>query len=564
VSFSYERYGPAAVLGLEFTVRPGEKIAVVGASGAGKSTLAKLLLRFSDPDHGSITIDDIDVRELSYADLYRNVAAVLQETLVFDGTIRDNIVWGRPDASEADVIAAASAADAHEFIEALPLGYDTRVGQRGRMLSGGQRQRLAIARAMIRDAPILLLDEPTTGLDAESTRRVLAPLRRLMAGRTTLIISHNLLTVTDADRILFLEGGRITGQGPHSVLLASSPGYAHLYRLHGSDGGAAAATVAEPAGDARWRRPARVEQGVGSAGLTEPAVSARSEVAAVFEVSGKGEARSPAGLSSMLAGSVPGRRVRPTPHERCLRVDRVRLHGPGVAAGALGEVSFTVEPDRCLAILGSDWVGKSTLLRLLAGVEEPVHGTIQLRGRPIRDCDAAGLSVSLMRLVPEEARGSIADFIKGGRAARAAEVVAAARAADAHRFITALPSAYATPLSGSRLTGGERVRVALARALLGEPDLLLLDDPTGGLDVRERNDVLALLCTVGVGRIVVVATNDRLVAAGADHRLWLDDPGATGGGFRSGRRGGVRPLSVVSGMSNTGRFAAATARLRRS
>jgi ATP-binding cassette subfamily B protein len=162
---------------------------------------------------------------------------VLQETLVFDGTVRDNILWGRPEARERDVVAAAMAADAHEFICGLPDGYDTRIGQRGRMLSGGQRQRLAIARAMIRNAPVLLLDEPTTGLDAGSTERVLAPLRRLMAGRTSLIISHNLLTVSDADRILFLERGRITAAGTHTELLANAPAYAQLYRLHqqGSD-----------------------------------------------------------------------------------------------------------------------------------------------------------------------------------------------------------------------------------------------------------------------------------------------------------------------------------------
>ena len=177
-------------------------------------------------------LDGVDLRELSLADLRRNLAPVLQETLVFDGTVRDNILWGRPEARERDVVAAAIAADAHEFISALPDGYDTRIGQRGRMLSGGQRQRLAIARAMIRNAPVLLLDEPTTGLDAGSTERVLAPLRRLMEGRTSIMISHNLLTVTDADPILFLEQGRILGAGTHEQLLASPRGYAQLYRLH--------------------------------------------------------------------------------------------------------------------------------------------------------------------------------------------------------------------------------------------------------------------------------------------------------------------------------------------
>ena len=217
---------------VRFAVAPGQKIAVVGASGAGKTTLTKLLLRFYDPDRGRITLDGIDLREMSLADLRRNLAVVLQETLVLDGTIRDNILWGRPDAPERDVVAAATAADAHEFIAALPDGYDTRVGQRGRLLSGGQRQRLAVARARIRNAPVLLLDAPPTGLDAASTERVVAPLRRLMAGRTSLIISHNLLTVTDADLILYLEKGRITAGGTHQRLLACSPGYAQLYRMH--------------------------------------------------------------------------------------------------------------------------------------------------------------------------------------------------------------------------------------------------------------------------------------------------------------------------------------------
>ena len=157
---------------------------------------------------------------------------------MFDGTIADNIRWGRPDATDDDVERAARAADVHRFVQDLPDKYATRVGQRGRLLSGGQRQRLAIARAMIRDAPVLLLDEPTTGLDAESTERVLAPLRRLMAGRTTLMISHNLLTVTDADRIVFLEDGRIGAVGAHAELLTRSPGYARLYRLHHPDAAA--------------------------------------------------------------------------------------------------------------------------------------------------------------------------------------------------------------------------------------------------------------------------------------------------------------------------------------
>ena len=232
VAFTYPGTERPALSGIDLEIAPGEKVAVVGASGAGKTTLTKLLLRFYDPVEGHVALDGRDIREISLSDLRRNVAAVLQETLVFDGTIADNIRWGRPDASDDDVERAARAADVHRFVQDLPDGYATRVGQRGRLLSGGQRQRLAIARAMIRDAPVLLLDEPTTGLDAESSERVLAPLRRLMTGRTTLLISHNLLTVTDADRIVYLEGGRVGAVGTHTELLIRCPGYAHLYRLH--------------------------------------------------------------------------------------------------------------------------------------------------------------------------------------------------------------------------------------------------------------------------------------------------------------------------------------------
>jgi ABC-type multidrug transport system fused ATPase/permease subunit len=232
LSFQYPGTDRPTLSGIDLAVGPGQRLAVVGASGAGKSTLAKMLLRFFDPDSGSIILDGRDLRDLSFADLRHNITPLLQETLVFDGTIRENILWGRPDATEEEVLRAAAAADADSFISQLPEGYDTRVGQRGRLLSGGQRQRIAIARAMIRDAPVLLLDEPTTGLDAESTQRVLRPLRRLMEGRTTIIISHNLLTVTDADQIIYLENGSITARGTHTELLASSPGYARLYRLH--------------------------------------------------------------------------------------------------------------------------------------------------------------------------------------------------------------------------------------------------------------------------------------------------------------------------------------------
>ncbi|MFD4944311.1 ABC transporter ATP-binding protein [Streptomyces sp. NPDC058239] len=240
VSFRYPGTSRWALSNVSFHVPPGTTLALVGASGAGKSTVGKLQLRFYDPDQGAILLDGTDLRDLQVSELRENVAVVLQETLVFHGTVRENIAYGRPDAAEPDIVAAARAADAHDFIRLLPEGYDTVVGQRGRTLSGGQAQRLAIARAMIRDAPVLILDEPTTGLDARSGRRIMEPLRRLMAGRTTVVISHNLLTVRDATSTVVLDHGRVVESGTHEDLLLRGGPYARLHRLNGVTGPALA------------------------------------------------------------------------------------------------------------------------------------------------------------------------------------------------------------------------------------------------------------------------------------------------------------------------------------
>lgn len=221
----------AALDGLDLQVEAGSSVALVGPSGAGKSTLFDMLLRFYDPQHGSILVDGIDIRELDLENLRRQFAIVSQQPAMFTGNVRDNIRYGRPEASDEEVEAAARAAYADEFIEQLPQRYDSFLGEAGIRLSGGQRQRLAIARAILRDAPILLLDEATSALDAESERKVQLALEGLMRNRTTLIIAHRLATVKNVDTIVVMEAGRVVAQGSHQQLLESSPLYAKLAAL---------------------------------------------------------------------------------------------------------------------------------------------------------------------------------------------------------------------------------------------------------------------------------------------------------------------------------------------
>ena len=231
VTFSYPDT-PAPVLeDLSFRVAPGETVAIVGRSGSGKSTLVNLLPRFYDPQGGRILLDDHDLRDYRLADLRAQISVVGQEVVLFNDTVAANIAYGRPDADRAAIRRAAELANALEFIEALPQGFDTPVGEQGGLLSGGQRQRLAIARALLKDAPILILDEATSALDTESERAIQTALERLMKGRTTLVIAHRLSTVERADRILVLDRGRLVESGKHQDLLRREGQYAALYRL---------------------------------------------------------------------------------------------------------------------------------------------------------------------------------------------------------------------------------------------------------------------------------------------------------------------------------------------
>ena len=234
VHFSYVT-GQAALADMSFDVPAGKTVALVGPSGAGKSTILNLIPRFYDVDSGRITIDGTDIQDVTFESLRGAMALVSQEITLFDDTIRANIAYGRPDASEDEIIEAAKNAAAHDFIMEMPVGYDTYVGERGTKVSGGQRQRLAIARAMLKNAPILLLDEATSALDTESERHVQSALTELMHGRTTLVIAHRLSTVMDADLIHVINQGKLVESGSHTELIAQDGIYARLYQLQFRD-----------------------------------------------------------------------------------------------------------------------------------------------------------------------------------------------------------------------------------------------------------------------------------------------------------------------------------------
>jgi ATP-binding cassette, subfamily B, bacterial len=233
VSFAYPARPEVTVLkGISFAVKAGEKVALVGQSGAGKSTIAQLILRLYEVGDGHLNIDGQDIRTYSFPHLRQNMAIVPQEVILFGGTISENIAYGKPDASESEIIEAAQKANAWEFIRQFPEGMETVVGERGIKLSGGQRQRIAIARAILKDPAILLLDEATSSLDAESEMLVQSALNVLMRGRTTVIIAHRLSTIREVDRIYVIDEGRITESGTHEVLAARENGiYSNLLRL---------------------------------------------------------------------------------------------------------------------------------------------------------------------------------------------------------------------------------------------------------------------------------------------------------------------------------------------
>jgi ABC-type multidrug transport system fused ATPase/permease subunit len=246
VAFSYN--DEAKVLtDVSFNIKAGQMVGVVGPTGCGKSTIVSLIPRFYDPTGGSVKIDGVDLRDYKFLALRDQIGYVLQETILFAGSVRDNIAYGRKDVTEAQILEAAKLANADEFIQRMPHGYDTMVGERGDTLSGGQRQRIGIARAIVRNNPILILDEPTAALDTESEQLVMEALERLMKGRTVITIAHRLSTIRDADKIIVLKGGVVAEEGTHDELLARNGVYADLYKIQFSSPPPASSAVAAAA-----------------------------------------------------------------------------------------------------------------------------------------------------------------------------------------------------------------------------------------------------------------------------------------------------------------------------
>nr|MCU0507096.1 ABC transporter ATP-binding protein/permease [Anaerolineae bacterium] len=249
VSFSYFGSGDPVLNGISFDAQPGQTVALLGATGSGKSTVINLIPRFYDVTKGRIAVDGFDVRDVTLESLRSQIGIVLQETTLFTGTIRDNIAFGRPDATQEEVESAARAAAAHDFISSFPLGYDTPVGERGSTLSGGQKQRLAIARALLLNPRILILDDSTSAVDSVTEHEIQQALDKLMAGRTSIVIAQRISTVRRADQILVLDKGRIAARGTHDELIEESPLYAEIYASQlVEDAPVTAASSPEPAG----------------------------------------------------------------------------------------------------------------------------------------------------------------------------------------------------------------------------------------------------------------------------------------------------------------------------
>lgn len=482
VSFAYASSDTEVISDVSFTVEPGHSVALVGPSGSGKSTIARMLLGWYRPDAGAIRVNGHEITASDTSLLRDAISYLPQEPWLFDGTIADNIAYGRPDASPAEICSAAEAADAHDFITALPDGYNSSVGRRGRLLSGGQRQRVALARAFLRDSPILVLDEPLTGLDPMSADRILPPLRRLMAGRATLIISHHLELAVHSDQVLVLQDGRIAESGTHQWLLANGSVYRQLHRSQPQS-----PPSALPPQSTRLFDPP-----------TGQCVSTPTTAHAV-------------GALVEPVRSAPSSTVQ-------VEFDRVSFSFSSGSNQLISDISFTLETGQSVALVGANG---SAIARLLLGSVKPSAGAIRVNEHAITNSNIDSLrnSISYLPQEPSLLEGTIAANIAYGRPnSSLAEISAAAVAADAHDFIIGLPDGYETRV-GRRdtiLTGGQRQRIAIARAFLTDSPILVLDEPLSVLDLLSDDPILPTLRRLMSGRATLVISHHLELAKLSD------------------------------------------------
>ncbi|KAK3194404.1 hypothetical protein Dsin_025714 [Dipteronia sinensis] len=548
VYFSYPARPDEQIFsGFSLYISSGTTAALVGQSGSGKSTVISLIERFYDPHAGEVLIDGINLKEFQLKWIREKIGLVSQEPVLFASSIKENIAYGKDGATTEEIRAAAELANASKFVDKLPQGLDTMVGEHGTQLSGGQKQRIAIARAILKDPRILLLDEATSALDAESERVVQEALDRIMVNRTTVIVAHRLSTVRNADMIAVIHRGKMVEKGSHSELLQDPDGaYTQLIRLQDVN------KEAEEAGDGlnkseiasesfrrsslrkSMRRSISRESSAGnssrhsfsapfglptaygisqSSSLAPDSNKAKLAAASIFAIIDRKSKIDPSDESGMTLDNVKGEiELHHVSFKYPLRPD----------IQVFQDLSLSIHAGKTVALVGESGSGKSTVISLLQRFYSPDSGRITLDGVEIQNLQLKWLRQQ-MGLVSQEPmlfndtiRANIA-YGKEGNATEA-EILAASELANAHKFISSLQQGYDTMVGerGTQLSGGQKQRVAIARAIIKSPKILLLDEATSALDAESERVVQDALDRVMKNRTTVVVAHRLSTIKNAD------------------------------------------------
>ncbi|KAM0903402.1 hypothetical protein ACQ4PT_018635 [Festuca glaucescens] len=593
VYFSYPSRPDRLIFdGFSLHVLCGTIMAIVGESGSGKSTVINLLERFYDPQTGQVLIDGVNIKNLRLGHIRKKIGLVCQEPLLFATTIRENIVYGRDDATTEEIMVAAELANAAKFIEKLPNGLDTMVGEHGAQLSGGQKQRIAITRAILKNPKILLLDEATSALDLDSERVVQEALGRVMRDRTTVIVAHRLSTIKDADIISVVQRGRVVEQGTHVELLKNPVGYLQIKFLEGfsSDAKVMYEEATQVANDAvsgirtvasfcaehkvmkayykKCEAPVRqgIRQGIvsglgfgvsffvlyctyalcfyvgakfvldGKATFTEVFRVFFALLMATIGVSqtsalGSDSAKAKESASSIFALIDRKSRIDSSSDDGMVLADvagelelyQVCFSYPSrPSVQIFRDLSLRIPPGKTVALVGESGCGKSTVIALLERFYDPDSGMVMLDGVDIKNLKVGWLrqQMGLVSQEPVLFNDTIRANIAYGKQGEATEdeIIAVAKAANAHQFISSLPRGYDTCTGerGSQLSGGQKQRVAIASAMLKDPRIPLLDEATSALDAESEHAVQEALDWVMVGRTTVVVAHRPSTIKDAD------------------------------------------------